>query len=100
MIRRPPRSTLFPYTTLFRSHMKPRLTENGKLVHSGTPPMLSLAEHERTIRWTNLPLKLVENLGLFDKDVGGDLSFSTQFDFMLAKPIAKGTKSREGRESH
>src|SRR5256885_12316008 len=24
MIRRPPRSTLFPYTTLFRSHMKER----------------------------------------------------------------------------
>src|SRR3712207_6972633 len=23
MIRRPPRSTLFPYTTLFRSHFKP-----------------------------------------------------------------------------
>src|SRR5256884_8201437 len=26
MIRRPPRSTLFPYTTLFRSSMVPRLT--------------------------------------------------------------------------
>src|SRR2546427_6527941 len=25
MIRRPPRSTLFPYTTLFRSTMQPRL---------------------------------------------------------------------------
>src|SRR2546422_9732699 len=25
MIRRPPRSTLFPYTTLFRSRMKPRM---------------------------------------------------------------------------
>src|SRR2546430_12487964 len=24
MIRRPPRSTLFPYTTLFRSHMRAR----------------------------------------------------------------------------
>src|SRR3712207_8967140 len=24
MIRRPPRSTLFPYTTLFRSHLQPR----------------------------------------------------------------------------
>src|SRR2546422_6296845 len=24
MIRRPPRSTLFPYTTLFRSHLRPR----------------------------------------------------------------------------
>src|SRR2546430_10784246 len=26
MIRRPPRSTLFPYTTLFRSHLVGRLT--------------------------------------------------------------------------
>src|SRR2546430_5795243 len=26
MIRRPPRSTLFPYTTLFRSRMRPSLT--------------------------------------------------------------------------
>src|SRR5690348_18207045 len=25
MLRRPPRSTLFPYTTLFRSHRRPRL---------------------------------------------------------------------------
>src|SRR2546427_5865159 len=25
MIRRPPRSTLFPYTTLFRSHRVPRI---------------------------------------------------------------------------
>src|SRR5690349_22872496 len=32
MIRRPPRSTLFPYTTLFRSYrelLKPLLTEGG-----------------------------------------------------------------------
>src|SRR3712207_8793671 len=29
MIRRPPRSTLFPYTTLFRS--EPRLGETGQL---------------------------------------------------------------------
>src|SRR5256885_10001955 len=26
MIRRPPRSTLFPYTTLFRSHSEPTLS--------------------------------------------------------------------------
>src|SRR2546430_13498523 len=31
MIRRPPRSTLFPYTTLFRSRDRPRLpVRNGK----------------------------------------------------------------------
>src|SRR5260370_3160111 len=29
MIRRPPRSTLFPYTTLFRSHGLRRLLEHG-----------------------------------------------------------------------
>src|SRR3712207_8880086 len=32
MIRRPPRSTLFPYTTLFRSHWLPSLVFS---VHSG-----------------------------------------------------------------
>src|SRR5947207_8647092 len=29
MIRRPPRSTLFPYTTLFRSHFGPHLHHDG-----------------------------------------------------------------------
>src|SRR2546422_7712476 len=30
MIRRPPRSTLFPYTTLFRSHAAPKLVKLGQ----------------------------------------------------------------------
>src|SRR2546430_10239875 len=29
MIRRPPRSTLFPYTTLFRSHFQSQLRAHG-----------------------------------------------------------------------
>src|SRR3989442_4642425 len=29
MIRRPPRSTLFPYTTLFRSRLGPRIEQLG-----------------------------------------------------------------------
>src|SRR6266566_7724686 len=37
MIRRPPRSTLFPYTTLFRSHVRPRLF--------GLAHLVSLGEH-------------------------------------------------------
>src|SRR5438034_3791250 len=46
MIRRPPRSTLFPYTTLFRSHhriVKPmpsvfeRFTGLGRLEHTPSP---------------------------------------------------------------
>src|SRR2546429_3499774 len=31
MIRRPPRSTLFPYTTLFRSNLIPGITSFGTL---------------------------------------------------------------------
>src|SRR2546430_4827231 len=35
MIRRPPRSTLFPYTTLFRSHYCTFVTVPGKLRAAG-----------------------------------------------------------------
>src|SRR2546422_4280142 len=40
MIRRPPRSTLFPYTTLFRSHTRGRTRSRGRTTRSpcGTPP--------------------------------------------------------------
>src|SRR5689334_23442462 len=36
MLRRPPRSTLFPYTTLFRSHLDESLRAlDGELGHGG-----------------------------------------------------------------
>src|SRR2546422_4541468 len=34
MIRRPPRSTLFPYTTLFRSVLAAALLETGRFRHA------------------------------------------------------------------
>src|SRR2546430_7828709 len=38
MIRRPPRSTLFPYTTLFRSEMQSAMAEfNKSLAEQGLP---------------------------------------------------------------
>src|SRR3712207_8570802 len=41
MIRRPPRSTLFPYTTLFRSECaKPEATENGMLRDRAEKPIM------------------------------------------------------------
>src|SRR3989442_6309208 len=52
MIRRPPRSTLFPYTTLFRSKL-----ERGKGLPSNVPPVrLSEVAGSRVARWrTGLP---------------------------------------------
>src|SRR3989454_8280994 len=54
MIRRPPRSTLFPYTTLFRSSLGARIvplragaTEVGVLAHASAEQAATLAERER-----------------------------------------------------
>src|SRR5260370_32462188 len=50
MIRRPPRSTLFPYTTLFRSEPAPTITTqfygfgNGRFGHPEQDRALSLRE--------------------------------------------------------
>src|SRR5947207_11060499 len=51
MIRRPPRSTLFPYTTLFRSREKSHIVlTNPDMLHTGILP--------HHTRWT----RLFENL--------------------------------------
>src|SRR2546421_8066364 len=45
MIRRPPRSTLFPYTTLFRSQKRPvRIKQEERILDR-----LRIAEHERAL---------------------------------------------------
>src|SRR6266498_4627662 len=41
MIRRPPRSTLFPYTTLFRSTAPPATSAASAGCQPGSPPPLS-----------------------------------------------------------
>src|SRR3712207_7660280 len=48
MIRRPPRSTLFPYTTLFRSRvpgvLRPRLQDAGVRVQGGRPDLRAVSD--------------------------------------------------------
>src|SRR5688572_32101017 len=44
MIRRPPRSTLFPYTTLFRSHSKSNPSPSAADTGSGGLPKVSRSE--------------------------------------------------------
>src|SRR2546427_13090739 len=54
MIRRPPRSTLFPYTTLFRSALQvnPQIADGGVLVHRDHATLLLAGsrEHEGAVR--------------------------------------------------
>src|ERR1017187_10584727 len=45
MIRRPPRSTLFPYTTLFRSvTAAPTTRHRRRVTHSSGPPLAARSE--------------------------------------------------------
>src|SRR5256885_11865048 len=46
MIRRPPRSTLFPYTTLFRSH--PRVGDHQVAIHFAAHGVRSVRSEEHT----------------------------------------------------
>src|SRR5258708_30353590 len=45
MIRRPPRSTLFPYTTLFRSNDERALAELSRVAASGAALITSMPLH-------------------------------------------------------
>src|SRR2546426_2484784 len=47
MIRRPPRSTLFPYTTLFRSPNRRRVEAGGRLVGQSHRQLLASDECRR-----------------------------------------------------
>src|SRR3712207_7754393 len=51
MIRRPPRSTLFPYTTLFRSHAVPEERDPAP----GVEEVLEASPHARDLRGDRLP---------------------------------------------
>src|SRR5437588_4873774 len=48
MIRRPPRSTLFPYTTLFRSPQRERRARHRGAGHRREPHRLRLRSEEHT----------------------------------------------------
>src|SRR2546422_6192377 len=79
MIRRPPRSTLFPYTTLFRSEILASLSgtrdfamllmgDELRVIHVTTHVALrrvpELVTHERVLRTIELAQRTLESLGI------------------------------------
>src|SRR2546430_11760577 len=48
MIRRPPRSTLFPYTTLFRSFPRSRIQQRGHIEQCSPPGCIVRRSEEHT----------------------------------------------------
>src|ERR1039457_7540829 len=84
MIRRPPRSTLFPYTTLFRS-MSGRWAK--PCMEHGKPPVPRSEEHTSELQ---SPCNLVCRLLLEKKKKKQTLS---QAESIPAQPVAQFTRA-------
>src|SRR2546422_5629211 len=72
MIRRPPRSTLFPYTTLFRSdvHLRHELDARG---HRGLQsPRRRLLVEQDAVQAVADPERVLEGLDVDVRGLGGD----------------------------
>src|SRR5438876_6002958 len=87
MVRRPPRSTLFPYTTLFRSLLAARLPRPS----SPRPPSLDLA------LTAGAPLVL---LGLRSEEHTSELQSPVHLVCRLLLEKKKSNSSRNNRHSH
>src|SRR3712207_9398242 len=70
MIRRPPRSTLFPYTTLFRSHddLRSHVTELGFEVR--TAGLDLVGQGVAVVGWAALDHVDYRHLGAIEGDLG------------------------------
>src|SRR5256885_12661588 len=74
MIRRPPRSTLFPYTTLFRSEVKIVDAESGHVVERGTPGELCTRGYSVMTGYWNDPERTAEAIDTAGWMHTGDLA--------------------------
>src|SRR5256885_12984499 len=81
MIRRPPRSTLFPYTTLFRS-----LFEARKVVEAGVAALAA----ERA---TDLELARLEEHARRGRSVVGDFDACLEYDVLFHDMIRQAARS-------
>src|SRR2546422_7570391 len=91
MIRRPPRSTLFPYTTLFRSHVRPTP------VVSARPP--SQARH-RGPRFLCLERHLRQVQGSEDRSEEHTSELQSRLHLVCRLLLEKKKKNKQGRRQH
>ena len=96
MIRRPPRSTLFPYTTLFRSFSFPRKLTEKELKETEALVNKQIKKSYEVCREEMSPQKAKKEgaVGVFDKKYGDKVSVYSIGDFskeICAGPHIKNT---------
>src|SRR5688572_32867529 len=86
MIRRPPRSTLFPYTTLFRSPAGPLRFDLGHALYAQERVAEALAEWLRAARSLRDDAGLVANVALAARRLGLDEAARTLMTALCIEP--------------
>src|SRR2546430_12522336 len=87
MIRRPPRSTLFPYTTLFRSDALVELVLRGRDA-DGIGDQIGLGAEEPTDRLAEIVARLPRGVGDVDDLVHGDVAARVRpVRFLPRRPV-------------
>src|SRR3712207_6906386 len=95
MIRRPPRSTLFPYTTLFRSGLRPdndarklATAAEGEATSSSLPscwtPICS--------SWSRSPVMVVPLMTIFDIEIGEHTSELQSRQYLVCRLLLEKKK--------
>src|SRR5256884_2337871 len=76
MIRRPPRSTLFPYTTLFRSHRAFHLSHDRVVLleELGQPDQYGVEDAARFAGRDHVDVQIAERLGVLAQRIGEGLT--------------------------
>src|SRR3712207_7840392 len=101
MIRRPPRSTLFPYTTLFRSIRRPRFTPswNGVINSMGccVATMLIVGEREEIMTRTLLSALALDRKSTRLNSSHANISYAV---FCLKKKKKQSTKRHYRHNDH
>src|SRR3712207_8232116 len=70
MIRRPPRSTLFPYTTLFRSRGEDTISVTGNVLRDYLTDLFPILELGTSAKMLSV-VPLINGGGLFETGAGG-----------------------------
>src|SRR5689334_23966363 len=92
MFRRPPSSTLFPYTTLFRSEVLQRQAAYWKAELAGAPVLLELpADHPRQLQQHRRTRQLRDRKSTRLNSSHSSISYAV---FCLKKKKKKKNKSR------
>src|SRR3712207_223073 len=89
MIRRPPRSTLFPYTTLFRSSEKEVKRRNNEQHKAKRRNENGLTKRQQEKADKIKAVKELKDKGLMQKEIAKELKVTQQYVSKILKELQK-----------